>query len=162
MASQPEDTTAAVTRQRENRRDALAWHRLRESHADFLRLLHAAHLRLGKELRLILLAPLKDRFPRTPTGCLAGSNTCYHSCPGEEGELGKLKPVVQTSNRRFRDDEFLIPRDLTEGCSAIRIRVEFTPVKIPLLPSLPVGELAWSEIRYEAYCRVMPEVEVPQ
>jgi len=70
--------------------------------------------------------------------------------------------VVQTSNRRFRDDEFLIPRDLTEGRSAIRIRVEFTPVKIPLLPNRPLEELAWSEIRYKAYCYVMPEFELPK
>jgi hypothetical protein len=88
---------------------------------------------------------------------LAGSNTCYHSFPREAGELGKSQPVVQTSNRRFRDDEFLIPRQLTEGRDSIRVRVEFTPVEIPLLPGLPVGQLAWSEIRYRAYCYVMPE-----
>ena len=71
--------------------------------------------------------------------------TCYHSYPRADGELGRSKPVLQTSNRRFRDDEFLIPRNLTQALSAIRIRIEFTPVEIPLLPHLPVGELAWSE-----------------
>jgi len=91
---------------------------------------------------------------------LAGSNTCYHSYPRKAGELGKSDPKIQTSNRRFRDDEFLIPRDLTEGKSAIRVRVEFTPVKIPLLPGREVDELAWSEIRYKAYCYVMPEVKL--
>lgn len=89
---------------------------------------------------------------------LAGSNTCYHSYPREGGELGKSHPVVQTSNRRFRDDEFLIPRDLTTGRSAIRVRVEFAPRAVPLLPGRPVGEQAWSEIGYKAYCYVMPEV----
>ena len=87
---------------------------------------------------------------------LAGSNTCYHSYPRKAGELGKSAPVVQTSNRRFRDDEFLISRTLTQGRSAIRVRIEFTPVDIPLLPNLPVDEQAWSEIRYQAYCYVMP------
>src|SRR5205807_4554475 len=90
---------------------------------------------------------------------LAGSNTCVYSNPKDE--LGATQHIVQTSNRRFRDDEFIIPRDLTRGRSAIRVRVKFTPVKIPLLPGQPLTELAWSEIRYDAYCCVMPAREVP-
>lgn len=86
---------------------------------------------------------------------LAGSNTCYFSYPGDE--MGASNPVVQTSNRRFRDDEFLIPRDLTEGRSALRIRVKFTPVERPLLPGMEIPDLAWSEIRYDAYSIVMPQ-----
>ncbi len=88
---------------------------------------------------------------------LAGSNTCYHSFP--RGEVDPPKSVVQTSNRRFRDDEFLVPRRLTEGRLAIRVRVQFTPVRRPLLPDLPVPELAWSELKYLAYCYVMPDFE---
>jgi hypothetical protein len=89
---------------------------------------------------------------------LAGSNTCVYSNP--KGELGATQHKVQTSNRRFRDDEFLIPRDLTQGRSAIRVRVRFTPVKRPLFPGHPLPELAWSEIRYTAYCWVMPPASV--
>jgi hypothetical protein len=89
---------------------------------------------------------------------LAGSNTCVYSNPKEE--LGATQHIVQTSNRRFRDDEFLVPRDLTEGRSAIRVRVRFTPVNRPLFPGHPVPELAWSEIRYDAYCFVMPQAPV--
>jgi hypothetical protein len=63
---------------------------------------------------------------------------------------------VQTSNRRFCDDEFLVPRALTEGRSAVRVRVRFTPVKRPLFPGRPLPELAWSEVRYSAYCFVLP------
>jgi hypothetical protein len=85
---------------------------------------------------------------------LAGSNTCVYSNPKDE--LGATEHVVQTSNRRFRDDEFLIPRDLTRGRSRIRVRVKFTPVDIPLFPGHPMPELAWSEINYSAYCFVMP------
>ena len=85
---------------------------------------------------------------------LVGANTCVYSNPKEE--LGATQHVVQTSNRRFRDDEFIVPRDLTRGRSAIRIRVKFTPVKIPLFPGQSLPELAWSEIRYDAYCWVMP------
>jgi hypothetical protein len=87
---------------------------------------------------------------------LAGANTCVYSNPRDE--LGATQHVVQTSNRRFRDDEFIIPRDLTRGRSAIRVRVKFMPVKIPLFPGEPLPELAWSEIRYDAYCWVNPSV----
>jgi hypothetical protein len=89
------------------------------------------------------------------TWYLAGSNTCVYSHP--EGELGATQHIVQTSNRRFRDDEFLLPRSLTTGRASIRVRVRFTPVKIPLFPGFPLPELAWSEIRYDAYCFVMPD-----
>jgi hypothetical protein len=86
---------------------------------------------------------------------LAGSNTCVFSFP--PGELGATQHVVQTSNRRFRDDEFLIPRDLTAGRSSIRVRVKFTPVLTPLYPGYLLPELAWTEIRYTAYSFVMPK-----
>jgi hypothetical protein len=85
---------------------------------------------------------------------LAGSNTCVFSRP--KGEMDPPAHTVETSNRRFRDDEFLIPRNLTQGHSAIAVRVKFTPVSIPLFPGREVGELAWSEIRYAAYSFVMP------
>ena len=85
---------------------------------------------------------------------LPGSNTCVYSNPKEE--LGAAEHVVQQSNRRFRDDEFLVSRELTEGRTAIRIRVRFMPVHRPLFPGRPLAELAWSEMRYSAYCFVMP------
>ena len=87
---------------------------------------------------------------------LAGANTCVYSNPKEE--LGATQHNVQTSNRRFRDDEFLVPRDLTRGRGQVRIRIRFTPVEIPLFPGHPLSELAWSEIRYTAYCYVLPHV----
>ncbi len=86
---------------------------------------------------------------------LAGSNTCYHSYA--DHELGPSKPVVQTSNRYLRDDEFLIARRLTRGLDRIRVRVKFTPIKRPLLPGMDVPDLAWSELRYKAYSYVMPK-----
>jgi len=85
---------------------------------------------------------------------LAGANTCVYSDPKDE--LGATQHNVQTSNRRFRDDEFLVPRDLTEGRKRIRVRIEFVPVDTPLFPGHPLPELAWSEFRYTAYCWVMP------
>jgi hypothetical protein len=85
---------------------------------------------------------------------LAGSNTCLFS--NVSHELDASQQVVQTSNRRFRDDEFLISRALTAGQSRIRVRVKFTPVEIPLLPGGPLPELAWSEIRYDAFSILPP------
>ncbi|MCB9783686.1 MAG: DUF2961 domain-containing protein [Candidatus Omnitrophica bacterium] len=93
---------------------------------------------------------------------LAGSNTCYHSYPKGEGggELAPSSPVVQTSNRRFRDDEFLVPRHLTKGRDSVRFRIEFTPVERPLLPGGEIPELAWSEFNYKCYCLILPTFEV--
>jgi hypothetical protein len=90
---------------------------------------------------------------------LAGGNTCVYSNP--RGELGATEHHVQTSNRRFRDDEFLIGRNLTQGRRAIRIKVTFTPVVRSLIPGQPLPELAWSEIKYTAYCFVLPNFSQP-
>jgi hypothetical protein len=99
--------------------------------------------------------PAESDWKPAGTWYLAGANTCVYSNP--KGELGATEHNVQTSNRRFRDDEFLVPRQLTEGRSSIRVRVKFTPVNIPLFPGHPLAELAWSEIRYDAYCFVLPD-----
>jgi Protein of unknown function (DUF2961) len=85
----------------------------------------------------------------------AGSNTCVYSMP--HNEVGATERVPETSNRRFRDDEFLIPRRLTQGQSAIRVRVKFTPVQIPLYSGAPPRELAWSEMHYWAYSFELPK-----
>ena len=86
---------------------------------------------------------------------LAGSNTV---CLLEsEGGTGATEHNVETSNRRFRDDEFLVSRDLTRGRKAIWVRIKFTPVNRPLFPGYPIGDRAWSEIRYTAYCFITPK-----
>jgi hypothetical protein len=85
---------------------------------------------------------------------LAGSNTCVYSNPKEE--LGATQHNVETSNRKFRDDEFLVSRDLTQGKKAIWVRIKFTPVNRPLFPGYPLGERAWSEIKYSAYSFITP------
>jgi hypothetical protein len=84
----------------------------------------------------------------------AGSNTCVYSNP--ESELGATLHVVETSNRRFRDDEFLVPRNLTRGRSSIRIRIHFKPLPVPLYPEYPLPPLAWSEMHYSCYSFVVP------
>jgi hypothetical protein len=94
------------------------------------------------------------RFEPAGIWYTAGSNTCVFSRPAKE--LDPTQHVVRTSNRRFRDEEFLLPLELTKGRSAIRIRVKFTPVNRPLFPAHPVPPLAWSEIKYTAYSYVLP------
>lgn len=90
---------------------------------------------------------------------LAGSNTCIYSNPS--GELDPPVHTVETSTRRFREDEFLIPRQLTHGRSAVRVRVQFAPLSHQLYPGYPFPQApAWSEIEYKAYCYVMPSVNV--
>ncbi len=111
----------------------------------------------NQRAEVFIAADAKDWQP-AGAWYLAGSNTCIYSNPKDE--LGATQHNVQTSNRRFRDDEFLIPRDLTAGRDKIRVRVRFTPVRTPLYPGheQPIPP-AWSEIRYDAYCFVVPELK---
>ena len=111
----------------------------------------------------VFLAEADGRVPRwRPAGTwyLAGGNTCVYSNP--KGELGATEHQLQTSNRRFRDDEFLLPRALTEGRKAVRVRIVFTPVRRPIIPGGVIGELAWSEIKYSAECFVLPDFSIPR
>jgi hypothetical protein len=90
------------------------------------------------------------------TWYLAGSTTFYHSFPA--GETDPPAPVVHTSNRRLRDDEFLLPLWLTQGRNTIRVRLTFEPVDRPLLPGMPPQHSAWSEIDYSAYSWIEPKI----
>jgi hypothetical protein len=89
----------------------------------------------------------------------AGSNTCVYSYPRSEGELGKTQHTIITSNRRWREEEFLIPRHLTEGVKRLQIKIEHIPDNRELFPGHPFpAESLWSESRYWAYCYKMPRV----
>ncbi len=85
----------------------------------------------------------------------AGANTCVYSNP--RSELGATDHNVETSNRRFRDDEFLLPLGLTRGRAHIRVRVKFERLDIPLYPGYPLPTQAWSEMRYACYSFVLPQ-----
>lgn len=90
---------------------------------------------------------------------LAGSNTFYHSFPARE--LDAPAPAALTSNRRFREDEFLLPARMTKGRRSIRLRLAFEPVGRPLLPGMAVPASSWSEIDYAAYSWVEPDFDLP-
>ena len=86
---------------------------------------------------------------------LAGSNTCVSSHP--KGELDKRVPHIETSDRRFRDDEFLIPYILTKGCKYLKVLIKFVPSDQELYPGVPFPkQSAWSELRYKVYSYIMP------
>ena len=93
----------------------------------------------------------------------AGSNTCVHSRPpGDNFSPAELAPPqhnVITSNRRWREEEFLIPRRLTRGHDRLAIRIEHVPDDRPLFPGHPFPvKNAWSESRYWAYCYRLPDM----
>ena len=94
----------------------------------------------------------------------AGSNTSVHSRPqGGNFTAAELAPTehnVITSNRRWRDDEFLIPRRLTQGVEQLEVRIEHVPDNRELYPGhpFPVAS-AWSESRYWAFCYRLPQIE---
>lgn len=76
----------------------------------------------------------------------------------EHPELAAPAHIVWPSNRRWREDEFMLSRKLTEGRPMIRVRLEFQPVDLPLFTGHPKAEEAWTEFRYRAYCFVMPKI----
>jgi hypothetical protein len=89
----------------------------------------------------------------------AGSNTCVYSYPRSKGELGKTQHQVITGNRRWREEEFLIPAHLTQGVKRLHIKIEHVPNTKPLFPGHPFPtDSGWSESRYWAYCYKMPKV----
>ena len=91
----------------------------------------------------------------------AGSNTCIFSYPKgkpfSEAELGAAQHEMVTSNRRWREEEFLIGRELTEGIDSLEIKIEHIPDTTQLFPGqdFPAASV-WSEARYWIYCYSMP------
>jgi hypothetical protein len=98
----------------------------------------------------------KPTFNLAGTWYLAGSNTCAFATSGTE--TGGASPTIETSNRRWRDDEFMIPRALTEGLESIRVRIIYHPIPAPLLPGGAPPDSAWSESHYTAYVWQLPPV----
>ena len=93
-------------------------------------------------------------FVNAGTWFVAGSTLSVHSSPAPE--LGPLEPALRTANRRWRDDEFLIPAARTRGQSSMRVRITFRNRAQPALYGGELGKSAWSEFRYTAYSWVPP------
>jgi hypothetical protein len=104
----------------------------------------------------VLVADDVDGAPFVSAGTwyTAGSNQVIYSFP--PGETDPAAPMLETSTRRWREDEFLLPRTLTRGRSAIRLRIVFQPGAHPLQPGAMPPPSAWSEYRYSVYSFVEP------
>jgi hypothetical protein len=112
------------------------------------------------EVYIAALAP-GSKWRKAGTWYLAGANSCMVSKP--DNELGKRRYEIQTSNRRFRDDEFLVPAALTKGQKAIRVRIKYIPDQQELYPGHPFPEKnCWSELRYAVYSYVLPGFNISQ
>lgn len=98
--------------------------------------------------------PDKANWDSVGVWYLAGSNICLYSNP--RGELDWRQMNLQISNRRLRDDEFLVPAKLTETRSAIWVRVKFVPNTQELFPGVAFPRSSWSELRYRVYSYVIP------
>ena len=102
-----------------------------------------------------------DKWQKAGIWYLAGSNTCIFSDP--PGELEPRLLRTKTSNRRLRDDEFLIPASLTRGKETVRIRIKCLPDTRELFPEFPFPkQSAWSELDYEIYSYVIPDFNLPK
>jgi hypothetical protein len=116
----------------------------------------------------VFVAAADDKEPKwEPAGIwyTAGSNTCVFGDPRElpesertgHVEVAAPASIPKTSNRRWRDDEFLLPVELTRHRDRIRVKFEFDPLEAPLFPGHELAEEAWTEYRYWAYSFVMPK-----
>jgi hypothetical protein len=97
------------------------------------------------------------QFEHAGTFYLAGGATVLFSDPIDE--LGAPETHVVASERRWREDEVVLPAHLTHGRRALRVRLVFAPTHLPLTPDMPVvpADEAWSEVRYDAYSYLSPE-----
>jgi hypothetical protein len=98
-------------------------------------------------------------FVLAGTWYLAGGSTYVFADSTSETTNGASS--VETSPHRWRDDEFLVPRQLTEGRSSVRVRIAFSPAGQPLQPGGVLPAQAWSEYRYAAYCWTLPPAPGP-
>lgn len=103
----------------------------------------------------VSVADDRNGAPFVPVGIwyLAGSTTCLYSNP--PGELDAATNTVQTVDRRWREDEFLLPHSATQGRTSIRVRIHHAPTSSPLYPGAPATPRSWSEVRYTAYSYVI-------
>ena len=88
----------------------------------------------------------------------AGCNTAVYSNP--PGELDNVRNEIITGNRRWREEEFLLPSSITRGESEIMMRIEHIPNSNQMTPKQTFpAESIWSESRYWLYSFVVPSLD---
>lgn len=86
----------------------------------------------------------------------AGSNTSVYGWTAGTTETVNGPPEVSTSNRRFREEEFILPRSLTRGRTSIRVRIVPIGTPKPVTPEAMPPERVWSAFHYTAYSWLLP------
>lgn len=119
----------------------------------------------NQEAKVYIRKPGDSKWQYVDVWYTSGSNTCVHSRPvGKpftEAEFAPTEHNVITSNRRWREEEFVISSVFTKGLNEIEIKLEFVPNTQELFPGFPFpGPSAWSESRYWVYSYVLPELEL--
>ena len=106
----------------------------------------------------VFVAEDRDGAPYEKAGTFfhAGSNVSVFGATKLTSETTNGPSELQTSSRRFREQELLVPRKLTEGRSRIRVRIVPTSAPLPVRPGEPTPTKMWSELRYRAYAWVLP------
>jgi hypothetical protein len=115
----------------------------------------------NQKARVYVKRPDEKEYRYIDTWYTAGSNNCVYSEPKgkifTEVELAPSVPVAITSNRRWREEEFVIASKFTRGTDKIDIKLEFVPDTREMFPGHPFPDpSAWSESRYWVYSYVMP------
>jgi hypothetical protein len=122
------------------------------------------YLHPNQEAKIYIRKPGETEWQYIDVWYTSGSNTCVYSRPAgkpfSEAELAPTEHNVITSNRRWREEEFVISSAFTRGLTEIEVKIEFVPNTLELFPGYPFpGKSAWSESRYWVYSYVLPELD---
>jgi len=116
----------------------------------------------NQEALVFIRKPGEKNWIKVGSWYTSGSNTCVYSRPiGKsftESEFSPTEHNIITSNRRWREEEFLISSLYTRGLNKLEIKLAFIPNSKELFPGQPYPmQSLWSESRYWIYSIVLPE-----
>ena len=113
----------------------------------------------NQKAKVSIKTPSHDTWHEVGIWYTAGCNTAVYSNP--PGELDPVRNEIITGNRRWREEEFLLPSSITKGESEIMIRIEHLPSSNQMTPSQNFpAEPIWSESRYWLYSFVLPRLDL--
>eukprot|EP00039_Didymoeca_costata_P021860 m.345599 g.345599 ORF g.345599 m.345599 type:complete len:741 (+) comp26860_c0_seq1:167-2389(+) len=81
-----------------------------------------------------------------------GSNTVVFSDPSTETGEPMTSVKLETSNRRFRDVEYLIPSSATKNCTKVDVMITYQKVTQDIFPGQPFPKQdGWTEFGWEVW-----------
>jgi uncharacterized protein (TIGR02145 family) len=118
----------------------------------------------NQEAKIFIRKPGSTEWQYVDNWYTSGSNTCYWSWPfgvgWSEAEFAPTDPYIITSNRRWREEEFVISSSFTRDLEEMEIKIEFVPNTKELLPGIAFpAQSAWSEARYWVFSYVLPDFD---